>query len=254
MITRIIAVVLLAATAQAQITYNVPITNNIVVGGTSITNIFGDTFVTNLIDVQIAGVVVTNLFEPTAINNITNQIDVSVAGVVVTNQFAPVNNVTNQIDIQGSTFISTNIVSVTNFIDATVNVAGVVVTNNITIDQSTSITNFIDQFVGINVLSPVTVSTQVFNNWEIDLTTNNPVGVYVQVANITSVTFKVDNTNDVALGEVMLLATTNAITWPTNGLTWATGAAPDLTASEYNRIYFEAWRDAVFGVYVGANP
>jgi hypothetical protein len=116
------------------------------------------------------------------------------------------------------------------------------------------VTNLIDQFVGINTITPVVVSTNVLNTWTIDLTTNNPVGIYIQVANITSVVFNVDSTNDVALGEVLLFATTNSITWPTNNLKWAAGSPPSLTASEYNRIYFEAWRDAVFGVYVGSNP
>jgi hypothetical protein len=140
----------------------------------------------------------------------------------------------------------------TNVVD--VQVAGVIVTNIVNVDNATYVTNLIDQFVGINTITPVVVSTNVLNTWTIDLTTNNPVGIYIQVANITSVVFSVDSTNDVALGEVLLLATTNSITWPTNGLTWAAGAAPDLTASEYNRIYFEAWRNAVFGVYVGSNP
>jgi len=171
---------------------------------------------------------------PSAALSLTNINNITVGDTSVTNIF-------------GDTIITNNI---------NVDVAGVVVTNNVLIDQATYITNFIDQFVGINVLSPILVDTNISGTWTILLTTNYPVGIYEQTGNITSIVFAVDSTNDVALGEVMLLATTNAITWPTNGLTWATGTAPTPTptAAQYNRIYFEAWRGAVFGVYVGANP
>jgi hypothetical protein len=158
------------------------------------------------------------------------------------------------------TIIQTNIfdqgtfqTTVTNNID----VAGVVVTNTTIYEgdfSQTIITNLIDQFVGVNVFTPDLASTNVSGTWTVDLTTNAAVSIYEQTGNITSVVFNVDSTNDVALGQVLLLATTNAITWPTNGLTWADGTAPTTVSNQYNRIYFEAWRDAVFGVYVGANP
>jgi hypothetical protein len=228
---KLIALFLLAAVgASAQVTNTVNISNSLL---GPVTNVFNDTVVTATGDLILTG---------------------AVFNTSVTNSFAPVNNVTSVVNVGETTVVNSNTFNtiLTNVVD--VQVAGVVVTNIVNVDNATYVTNLIDQFVGINTITPVVVSTNVLNTWTIDLTTNNPVGIYIQVANITSVVFSVDSTNDVALGEVLLLATTNSITWPTNGLTWAAGAAPDLTASEYNRIYFEAWRNAVFGVYVGSNP
>lgn len=146
------------------------------------------------------------------------------------------------------------IFNISNYVNAVVEP---VVTNTTTFTgdfSQTIVTNFIDQFVGVNVFTPDLASTNVSGTWTIDLTTNAAVSIYEQTGNITSVVFNVDSTNDVALGQVLLLATTNAITWPTNGLTWAAGSEPTTVSNQYNRLYFEAWRDAVFGVYVGANP
>ena len=176
----------------------------------------------------------------------------------VTNTFSPVNNVSNQINV-GDTII-TNVYSegafqttVTNDID----VAGVVVTNitqylgdftqNIT-------TNLIDQFVGVNVFTPDLTSTNVSGTWTIALNTNAAVRRFIQTGNITSVVFSVDDTNDVAISEIILKGTTNSITWPTNNLVWAAGSAPTHTTNE-NVLYFRAWRDYVQGVYVdGGTP
>ena len=106
----------------------------------------------------------------------------------------------------------------------------------------------------VNVITPVLASTNVSGTWTIDLKTNASVAIYEQIGNVTQVVFSVDDTNQIALAEILLLATTNSITWPTNGLTWAAGSEPTPTASEYNRIYFEAWRDYVYAVFVGSNP
>lgn len=209
-----------------------------------------------------AGAASGQTYNVSVTNSLLGPVTLVVSGTVnnVTNEFAPVNNITNTFE---------SIVSVTNIIGATtvvnsntfftsitndVDVAGVTVTNNIVIDQATYITNLIDQFIGVNVFAPIEVETNATDTWTISLTTNYAVGTYLQTGNITSVVFNVDSTNDVALGQVLLLATTNAITWPTNGLTWAAGSAPTTVSNQYNRLYFEAWRDAVFGVYVGANP
>jgi hypothetical protein len=228
---KLIALFILAAVgASAQVTNTVNISNSLL---GPITNVFTNVTIDATGEIVLTG---------------------AVFNTSVTNSFAPVNNVTSVVNVGETTVVNSNTFNtiLTNVVD--VQVAGVIVTNIVNVDNATYVTNLIDQFVGINTITPVVVSTNVLNTWTIDLTTNNPVGIYIQVANITSVVFNVDSTNDVALGEVLLLATTNSITWPTNGLKWATGAAPDLTASEYNRIYFEAWRDAVFGVYVGSNP
>ena len=146
------------------------------------------------------------------------------------------------------------IFNISNYVNAVVEP---VVTNTTLIGgdlYQTFITNFYDQFTGVNVFTPYLADTNVSGTWTIDLTTNAAVAIYEQVGNITSVVFSVDSTNDVALAEILLLATTNSITWPTNGLTWAAGSEPTPTASEYNRIYFEAWRDYVYAVFVGSNP
>lgn len=150
---------------------------------------------------------------------------------------------------------ATNVYNITNVFNAgstTVNN-----TNTFSVQgdlYQTTITNLIDQFVGVNVFTPYLADTNVSGTWTIDLKTNAAVAIFEQVGNITSVVFSVDDTNDVALAEILLLATTNSITWPTNGLTWAAGSAPTPVSNEYNRIYFEAWRDSVFGVYIGSNP
>jgi hypothetical protein len=198
-------------------------------------------------------------------NSLLGPVTLVVSGTVnnVTNEFAPVNNVTNEY---------TAIVSVTNIIGETtvvnsntfftsitndVNVAGVTVTNNTIFEGTftqTIITNLIDQFTGVNVFAPIEVETNVTDTWTISLTTNYAVGLYYQTGNITSVVFSVDSTNDVALGEVLLQATTNTISWPTNGLTWAAGSAPTLTTGQWSILYFRAWRDDVHAVYVGDSP
>ena len=121
------------------------------------------------------------------------------------------------------------------------------------VDQATYVTNFIDQYVGVNAFVPTLVDTNVQGEWIINLTTNNPVAIYHQVGNITSVVFSVDDTNNIVLGQILLLATTNSLDWGTN-ITWAAGSFPTPVDGEYNRIYFEAWRDSIFGVYVGSNP
>jgi len=179
--------------------------------------------------------------------------------VTVTNvPVSDIINVTNTINV-GETSV-TNIFNEGTFqttVTNDINVAGVVVTNTTIYEgdfSQTIITNLVDQFVGVNVFTPDLASTNVSGTWTVDLTTNAAVSIYEQTGNITSVVFNVDSTNDVALGQVLLLATTNAITWPTNGLTWAAGSEPTTVSNQYNRIYFEAWRDAVFGVYVGATP
>jgi hypothetical protein len=105
-----------------------------------------------------------------------------------------------------------------------------------------------------NVITPVTVSTNVSGTWTIELSSDTPVGIYHQIGNITNVLFDVDSTNDMILGQVLLLATTNAITWPTNNLVWASGSGPSVVDGEYNKLYFESWRGKTFGVYMGSVP
>ena len=146
------------------------------------------------------------------------------------------------------------IFNISNYVNAVVEP---VVTNTTTFTgdfTQTIVTNLYDQFVGVNVFTPYLADTNVSGTWIIDLKTNAAVAIYEQVGSVTQIVFSVDDTNQIALAEILLLATTNSITWPTNGLTWAAGSEPTPTASEYNRIYFEAWRDYVYAVFVGSNP
>jgi hypothetical protein len=223
---KLIALFLLAAVgASAQVTNTVNISNSLL---GPVTNIFTNVTIDATGEIVLTG---------------------AVFNTSVTNSFAPVNNVTSVVNVGETTVVNSNTFNtiLTNVVD--VQVAGVVVTNIVNVDNATYVTNLIDQFVGINTITPVVVSTNVLNTWTIDLTTNNPVGIYIQVANITSVVFNVDSTNDVALGEVILKGTTNSITWPTNKLVWAAGAAPTHTTNE-NIFYFRAWREYIQGVYV----
>ena len=218
-----VAIAIGAASASAQ-TYNVSVTNSLL----------------GPVNLTLTGLVnnVTNSFAP--VNNVTNN-------------FAPVNNFTNIIG--ETTVVNSN--TFTTVLTNNVNVAGVTVTNitQYTGDFSqTIVTNLVDQFSGVNVFSPTEVSTNVIGTWTIELTTNYAVGTYLQTGNITSVVFNVDSTNDVALGEVLFAATTNSLSWPTNGLTWAAGSAPELSTSEWSILYFRAWRDDVHAVYVGDSP
>jgi hypothetical protein len=223
---KLIALLILAAVgASAQVTNTVNISNSLL---GPITNVFNDTVVTATGDLILTG---------------------AVFNTSVTNSFAPVNNVTSVVNVGETTVINSNVFTtvLTNVVD--VQVAGVVVTNVINVDNATYVTNLIDQFVGVNVFTPDETSTNVFNQWTIDLTTNAAVRRFIQTANITGVTFNVDSTNDVALVEVILKGTTNSITWPTNKLVWAAGSAPTHTTNE-NIFYFRAWREYIQGVYV----
>jgi len=156
---------------------------------------------------------------------------------IVTN----INNIGETTIVNSNTFVTV----LTN----EVNVAGVTVTNNVFIDQATYITNFFDQFTGVNVFTPNLTDTNVSGTWTITLDTNAAVRRFIQTGNITSVVFSVDDTNDVALAEIILDGTTNSITWPTNKLVWAAGAAPEHTTNK-NIFYFRAWREYIQGVYV----
>jgi hypothetical protein len=209
-----------------------------------------------------AGTASGQTYNVSVTNSLLGPVTLVVSGTVnnVTNEFAPVNNITNEFqsivsvtNIIGETTINnTNIF--TTFVSNDVDVAGVTVTNNTIFEGTftqTIITNLITQFLGVNVFAPTEVSTNVTDTWTIELTTNYAVGTYLQTGNITSVVFSVDSTNDVALGEVLLQATTNTISWPTNGLAWAAGSAPTLTTGQWSILYFRAWRDDVHAVYVG---
>jgi len=138
-------------------------------------------------------------------------------------------------------------------------------TNNITFSQSNVVqfageftqvfnTNIYNSYLGVNVFSPVVVATNVSGTWTVSLTTNYPVGIYRQSGAINSVVFSVDSTNDVALANVLFVATTNSITWPTGSLIWAVGSAPTMATGLVHSLYFEAHRGLVYGVYIGGRP
>ena len=227
---KLIALLILAGTlAQAQVTNTVNISNSLL---GPVTNFFTGTVVDVSGDIVLTG---------------------AVFNTSVTNTFSPVNNFTSTVNVGSTTVNNTNTFITTNIIaEGAVNITNVVqYTGTFT---QTIVTNLIDQFVGVNVFTPYLADTNVSGTWTIDLKTNAPVAIYEQIGNVTQIVFSVDDTNQIALAEILLLATTNSITWPTNGLTWAAGSEPTPTASEYNRIYFEAWRDYVYAVFVGSNP
>jgi hypothetical protein len=226
---KLIALFILAAVGvQAQVTNTVNISNSLL---GPVTNVFNDTVVTATGDLILTGAVIN---------------------ANVTNSFSPVNNITNINNIGETTIVNSNVFTtvLTNVVD--VQVAGVVVTNNFSIAgdlSQTFITNLIDQFFGVNVFTPNLTDTNVSGTWTIALDTNAAVRRFIQTGNITSVVFSVDDTNDVALAEIILDGTTNSITWPTNKLVWAAGEAPTHTTNE-NIFYFRAWREYIQGVYV----
>jgi hypothetical protein len=82
------------------------------VGSVTVTNnLEFNTVVTNVIDVSVSGVTVTNSFSP--INNITNDISVSApVSLTTTNIFSPVNNLTNNIsaDVTISNIIQSTLI------------------------------------------------------------------------------------------------------------------------------------------------
>jgi hypothetical protein len=82
------------------------------VGSVTVTNnLEFNTVVTNVIDVSVSGVTVTNSFAP--INNITNDISVSApVSLTTTNIFSPVNNLTNNIsaDVTISNIIQSTLI------------------------------------------------------------------------------------------------------------------------------------------------
>jgi hypothetical protein len=226
---KLIALFLLAAVgASAQVTNTVNISNSLL---GPITNIFTNVTIDATGEIVITG---------------------AVFNTSVTNSFAPVNNVTSVVNVGETTVINSNVFTtiLTNVVD--VQVAGVVVTNNFSIAgdlSQTFVTNFFDQFTGVNVFTPNLTDTNVSGTWTIALDTNAAVRRFIQTGNITSVVFSVDDTNDVALAEIILAGTTNSITWPTNKLVWAAVAAPTHTTNE-NIFYFRAWREYIQGVYV----
>jgi hypothetical protein len=172
------------------------------------------------------------------------------ATVIIDAPATNVNIITNNIDASVEIYNVTQPTITTSEPAAVFFSAGTtIITNIIQVDNATYVTNLIDQFVGVNVFTPNETSTNVFNTWTIDLSTNAAVRRYVQVANITGVVFNVDSTNDVAIVEVILKGTTNSITWPTNKLVWAAGVVPTHTTNE-NIFYFRAWREYIQGVYV----
>jgi hypothetical protein len=223
---KLIALFLLAAVgASAQVTNTVNISNSLL---GPVTNIFTNVTIDATGEIVLTG---------------------AVFNTSVTNSFAPVNNVTSVVNVGETTVINSNVFTtvLTNVVD--VQVAGVVVTNNVFIDQATYITNLFDVFEGVNVFTPNLTDTNVSGTWTIALDTNAAVRRFIQTGNITSVVFSVDDTNDVALAEIILDGTTNSITWPTNKLVWAAGVAPTHTTNE-NIFYFRAWREYIQGVYV----
>jgi hypothetical protein len=226
---KLIALFLLAAVGvQAQVTNTVNISNSLL---GPVTNVFNDTVVTATGDLILTGAVIN---------------------ANVTNSFSPVNNITNINNIGETTIVNSNVFTTILTNNVNVDVAGVVVTNNFSIAgdlSQTFITNFFDQFEGVNVFTPNLTDTNVSGTWTIALDTNAAVRRFIQTGNITSVVFSVDDTNDVALAEIILDGTTNSITWPTNKLVWAAGAAPTHTTNE-NIFYFRAWREYIQGVYV----
>jgi hypothetical protein len=226
---KLIALFLLAAVgASAQVTNTVNISNSLL---GPVTNVFNDTVVTATGDLILTGAVIN---------------------ANVTNSFSPVNNITNINNIGETTIINSNVFTTILTNNVNVDVAGVVVTNNTIFEGSftqTIITNLFDVFEGVNVFTPNLTDTNVSGTWTIALDTNAAVRRFIQTGNITSVVFSVDDTNDVALAEIILDGTTNSITWPTNKLVWATGAAPEHTTNK-NIFYFRAWREYIQGVYV----
>jgi hypothetical protein len=226
---KLLALLILAAVgASAQVTNTVNISNSLL---GPVTNVFNDTVVTATGDLILTGAVIN---------------------ANVTNSFSPVNNITNINNIGETTIVNSNVFTTILTNNVNVDVAGVVVTNNFSIAgdlSQTFITNFFDQFEGVNVFTPNLTDTNVSGTWTIALDTNAAVRRFIQTGNITSVVFSVDDTNDVALAEIILDGTTNSITWPTNKLVWAAGAAPTHTTNE-NIFYFRAWREYIQGVYV----
>jgi hypothetical protein len=226
---KIIALFILAAAgASAQVTNTVNISNSLL---GPVTNVFNDTVVTATGDLILTGAVIN---------------------ANVTNSFSPVNNITNINNIGETTIVNSNVFTTILTNNVNVDVAGVVVTNNTIFEGSftqTIITNLIDVFEGVNVFTPNLTDTNVSGTWTIALDTNAAVRRFIQTGNITSVVFSVDDTNDVALAEIILDGTTNSITWPTNKLVWAAGQAPTHTTNE-NIFYFRAWREYIQGVYV----
>jgi hypothetical protein len=224
---KLIALLILAAVgASAQVTNTVNISNSLL---GPVTNVFTNVTIDATGEIVLTG---------------------AVFNTSVTNSFSPVNNMTSVVNVGETTVINSN--TFVTVLTNEVNVAGVTVTNNFSVEgdlYQTFVTNLFDQFTGVNVFTPNLTSTNVSGTWTIALDTNAAVRRFIQTGNITSVVFSVDDTNDVALAEIILDGTTNSITWPTNKLVWAAGAAPTHTTNE-NIFYFRAWREYIQGVYV----